>query len=291
MLTLISSLFKKENRNLLIFLAVGALIAFAVQTCNQNQKLQEQVEMERQEQARILHNWEASLDTVKQHIDEEGTLKGEISGYQLSQKELLDKYSEIFTSMEKFKKEWEKTPPKTIIETRYVITEKIKDFSISVDQDGQQGSIKFVYDTIFSSGNSRKIKGSLQYGLAYFNKSDSSYQKFSESPLYAKVNPFSPEMTLEQTMNLNTGLTKDPATGKIKIWATTDYPGVTFGDLRGADITDAKEIMSLSSKPRRAWGLGFSVGPGLMYNPRSKGITPGFYMGVGLNYTSKKLQF
>jgi hypothetical protein len=65
MLTLIASLFKKENRNLLIFLAVGALIAIAVQTCNQNQKLQEQVEIERQEQARILHNWEASLDTVK----------------------------------------------------------------------------------------------------------------------------------------------------------------------------------------------------------------------------------
>jgi hypothetical protein len=291
MLSILSFILKKENQKLLIFLAIGVFVAAFVQTCNQNQKLQEQVQFERQEQVRILHNWEASLDTIKQHRDKEGTLKGEISGYQLTQKELLEKYSEIFTSVEKFKEEWEKTPPKTIVETKYIVTEKIRDFNVSVNQDGQRGNIKFDYDTSFSSGNSRKIKGNLKYDLSYFSKKDSNYVKFLESPYYAKVNPFSTEMTLEQVMSLNTGLTRDPVTGKVKIWATTDYPGVTFGELKGADITSDKELMNLMGKPRRSWGLGFSLGPGLMYNPVSKNITPGFYIGMGLNYTSKKLQF
>lgn len=290
-ISFISSIFKRENLKLLLFGAIVVFLLIFFQTCNQNAKLKEQIKIEKAEQQRILNNWEASKDTLKQYIDQNGSLRGEIQGYALTQKELVGKYSELFSSVEKFKKEWQKTPPVTIVETKYIITEKIKDFQVSVNQNGKTGLVNFSSDTTFNAGNYRKISGKLPYSLSYFNKFDSSYVDFSSSLMYAKVNPFSPEVTLEQRMNLNTGINKDKQTGKLKIWVTTDYPGVTFSEIKGAEILEEGETAKLFQKPRKSWGLGFSVGPGLLYNPASRSLVPGIYVGVGLNFTPKKLQF
>jgi len=290
-LAFLTGLFKKENLKLLIFAAIAVFLFIFFQTCNNNQKLKEQIKAEKLEQQRIKNNWDASRDTLRQYVDKNGTLEGEISGYRLTQKELVTEYKDLFSSVEKFKKEWEKTPPKTIVETHYTTLETIKDFQVSTTQNGQSGTVKFSADTIFNKGNSRSIKGTFKYGLDYFNKSDSSLLPFVNSPLYAKVNPFSPELTIEQKMNLNTGINQDKQTGKLKIWVTTDYPGVTFTDIKGAEIFDSKETAKLLGKPRRSWGLGFNFGPSLQYNPSTKQISPGVSVGIGINFTPKKLQF
>lgn len=290
-LSLLGGLFKKENLKLLLFAAIAVFMIIFFQTCNQNSKLKEQIEIEKAEQRRILNNWDASRDTLRQFKDENGTLKGEIQGYALTQKELVNNYADLFSSVEKFKKEWQKTPPVTIVETKYVITEKIKDFQVSVNQNGKTGLVNFSSDTTFNQGNYRKISGKLPYSLSYFNKADSSYVDFSSSSMYAKVNPFSPEVFLEQRMNLNTGINKDKETGKLKIWVTTDYPGVSFSEIRGAEIKEEGETAKLFQKPRKTWGVGFSVGPGILYDPSNRNFVPGIYMGVGINFTPKKLQF
>ena len=103
-LAFLAGLFKKENLKLLIFAAIAVFLFIFFQTCNNNQKLKEQIKAEKLEQQRIQNNWDASRDTLRQTIDKNGTLEGEISGYKLTQKELVGKYADLFSSVEKFKK-------------------------------------------------------------------------------------------------------------------------------------------------------------------------------------------
>ena len=282
----VKKIFDPANFKYVLMIGSVIFLLMFLQTCNQNSKLKAQIATQQLEQQRISNNLAASKDTLKQVVMKNGTLVASISGYEITQKELANQYADLFSSMKDFKDQWSKTPPKSIVETRFTDTGSVKYFDFKNTQNGENGVLNFSSDSVFTNGNSRSVSGSLKYSLAYFNKKDSSLVKFPLSPLYAKVSPYQPDLFIKQSMNINTGINRDPKTGKSTIWVTTDYPGVVFTKVTGAEIIDP---ITAPVQPRRAWGLGVSFGPQLMYNKNGT-LTPGFGIGMGLNFTPKKLQ-
>ena len=114
-----------------------------------------------------------------------------------------------------------------------------------------------------------------------FNEVDSTYKLVAGNATLA----------FELGMNLNLGLFQDKKTKKIYIQADTDYPGVTFTKLDGASILDDPDNKKVLRQMRKPWGIGINVGYGLLVNPSSGTIGTGPYVGIGLSYTPKFLQW
>ena len=92
-------------------------------------------------------------------------------------------------------------------------------------------------------------------------------------------------------MNLNLSLFKDKETKVISIIAETDYPGLRFTDLRGANILENSDNKPVIRSMRKTMGVGLSLGYGAMYNINTKSIDTGPYIGVGVNWQPKFLQW
>jgi hypothetical protein len=70
---------------------------------------------------------------------------------------------------------------------------------------------------------------------------------------------------------------------------TTDYPNLTFSDINSFEITDNPETRKALKAARKEFGLGVQLGYGI--SGSSTGLSPGIYVGVGLHYSPKFLQF
>jgi hypothetical protein len=291
---LLKFLTDRKNWPLIGFIALVIFVLLFLKQCNDIQHLKGEVEAKDQEIKRQENNHLADMDTIQQSYDKKsGTLTATIRGYELTLDELNGKYSNLFGDINQLKKDWKNAKPTTIVENNYFITEKITNVdtkSTSVDSMGT-GSISFVADTVFSEGNSRKISGKVPYGITLYSKSDSVLLNYNKQNFFAKLNPGSTTLDFTQEMTIYTGLNRDKKTGETTVWAKTNYPGVTFKTLKGANIQDDEATKKALRDSRKAWGLGFSLGVGGVFNPVNMSVGPGVFMGVGLNYTPKKLQF
>ena len=90
-------------------------------------------------------------------------------------------------------------------------------------------------------------------------------------------------------MNLNLGLFQDQETKKVMIKADSDYPGIKFTSIEGASILDNPENKKALRSLRKSFGLGVNIGYGVSFNGNS--IQPGPYIGLGLSYQPKFLQW
>jgi len=282
-----------RNRNLIIITAVVIFAMLFLKQCNQISSLKGEIENKEKEIQRVERNRLAQLDTIRQYYNEEsGSLTATIKGYELTLDELNGKYSQIFGDMEDLKNLWKNNRPVTIVEKSYYITEKITgiDAINYIDSLGF-GNFSFSNDTIFSEGNSRSISGNFPYRISIFSKRDSSLLNYASQSFFAKIDPENYTLDFKQQMTIFTGLTRDKKTGQIDVWAKTNYPGVEFDVLKGASVQDDKATQEALVSARKEWGLGVSFGGGILYSPNTALIYPGAYIGVGLNYTPKKLQF
>ena len=107
--------------------------------------------------------------------------------------------------------------------------------------------------------------------------------------IYPKLTLGLGKFNLKQSMTINTGLYKDPETDKILIRVLTDYPGITFSRIVGADIMADPVSKKVARDFRKEFGLGLHVGYGL--NITNEKVKGGFNVSVGLNWTPKFLQF
>lgn len=215
-------------------------------------------------------------------------LTASIRGYELTVEELEGKYADLFAVM----KDWKGKPPITVVEKHFYVTEHIKSVDISstpVDSLGQ-GMITFADDTVFSVGNSRSVSGSFPYAIRLLDKSDSTILDYQEQPFFASLHPGKGEVDLKQEMTLYTGLNRDSKTGEVTTWVKTAYPGVTFKVLKGATIQDDEATRKALVSSRKTLGIGFSTGAGMVYTNNGT-VQPGIFLGVGLNFSPKKLQF
>jgi hypothetical protein len=266
-----------KNTRMLLLGGIVILILLLLQQCNAKQGLKDELEAQKQETQRISNNYEAAMDTIKQRKVDENTWRAEKSGYELTLEELETKYSDLLGD---FKVEKNK-PPKTIIKTEYIIKDSIRNVPIFVEMDSfGNTNLAFNDSTYHDSINYRFLSGRIPYKVV-FDPIDSLY----------KVVPDPGSFDLTLGMNLNLGLFQDKKTKKISIMADTDYPGVTFTRLDGASIMDDPANKKMIRSMRKPWGLGFNVGYGMVVNPGTGVISTGPYVGIGLSYTPKFLQW
>jgi len=264
-----------KNRNLIGAGIIVLLIILLMTTCGRVSALQGQVERERQETQRAINNWQASQDSVEMLTGENGELIGRIDGYVLTIDELNSQYDQL-----KQKYQIEKSKPPVVITN--TVTE-IKETTIYVNTTIKGDSTIAVGDSVqYSPTNFRYLTGEIPYTIdTALNRLETGKGIFQ----------------LEQSIALQTVLTREKKTGKIEIQVSTDYPGVTFSQIQGAVITDDRENRKVLKQARKEWGASVQVGFGAMLDVsqvnRNGVVRLGYgpYVGFGIHYSPKWAQW
>jgi hypothetical protein len=220
----------------------------------------EETEIAKSEAVRIDNNWKASLDTIQNYIDENGNAAAQIRALNLSLEELENEL--------KFEKG---KPPITVIKTETVIKEVIVEVPV------------IVLDTITGNFNSAlTFADKKEWGKSFRNIGGLVPYELNDSVITFG----DATIELEQNIFLSATLTRDNKTKELFVNLLTDYPGTTFNSAEGILIDQkSKAFKSLQYENRKTLGLGLQLGVGLS----GQQITP--YVGVGLNYTPKFLQW
>jgi hypothetical protein len=204
------------------------------------------------ETVREKNNAAALLDTVHNYKDKYGNNVGEIKGLTLTINEIKDSL--------KFEKS---KPPVTVIKWKT----KIIDHEVNVPVVLTDSTIK-----VKSEGTWGKSSRSLFVQVPY--KVDNNKLKTGDATI-----------DLTQNIWLSASLFKDDKTKEVFVQLKTDYPNVTFNNLKGILIENPNILNSSDGSGKKTLGIGFHIGGGY----GNGGWTP--YIGIGLNYTPKFLQF
>jgi hypothetical protein len=235
----------------MIILVVLAILLF--RQCEQTKKAE-------WETTRINNNWKVSQDTIRNYIDKNENSAAEIRALTLT----LDEAKESL--------DFEKgRPPVTVIKYETQIVEKITDVKVaSIDTIiGNYNSAAVIASEDSWGKSSRKIKGILPYSFAD-----------------GKTTFGNATIDLEQNIFLNATILRDKKTKEVFVNLSTDYPGTKFNSAQGIMIDQSSEgFRDLKLQNRKLMGLGLHIGVGIT----GTGIGP--YVGVGLNYTPKLLQW
>ena len=157
-----------KNTTLLLFILISILVALFFYQRNRTQKFKYQYKEEVKETNRIINNWDASLDTLKQIRNKNGVLSGEISGYQITLDEYKDKYDSVFSLYDYEKKK----PPKVIIQWKWKIVDLTEIPTVNQGDTLITFSDSLAFDE--AGENWRKISVQIPYTQIYKIKPDSS---------------------------------------------------------------------------------------------------------------------
>jgi hypothetical protein len=243
-----------KNLKILLYVGIAVLAILLFRQCEQTRKAES-------ETTRINNNWKAAQDTIRNYVDKNGNAAAEIRALTLT----LDEAKELI-DFEKSK------PPVTVISYETQIVEKLVEVPV-VTMDTVIG--KFSSAAIIASGaewgkSSRKIKTTLPYTFA-----DGSVQ-FGEATI-----------DLEQNIFLTASILQDKKTKEVFVNLSTDYPGTKFNSAQGIMIDQSSSgFKGIQRQSRKSLGIGLQIGVGMV-----GGLGPAPYVGVGLNYTPKILQW
>ncbi len=272
---IISWCLDKQNRQLILFVVILIASVLFLKECQKVSKLKTEIENGKIDNARIERNRLAETDSLKIEYDKKNKLyTTSKAAFELTKEELETKYKDLFDSktLNSLKDKNEKVI--SVTKENVIIKEHIVTNNVFVKDSILGGQFSFNSDTSFSLGNSRKVSGILNY------KKDSNI-----------ISSRNVILDISQQMEIYTGLNRNKKSGQVKIWAKTKYPGITFSVLEGASIEDDKLTKETIASFRKPWSLGASFGVGILYNTKQQNITPGIFMGIGVNYSPKKLQF
>ncbi len=281
-------LFDPNNKAVLRFIVIGALILIILMQRSCNSRLRNELELQEKETQRIQNNYDAEHDIIKQYKINDSTYRAERLGFQITLKELSTKYSDLTKGFEDFKK----MSPKVIIKETLLVKETIKEVPVTANIDSSgNGDFKFFSEINYPDNNYRKLSGYIPFSSRFFNKQDSSVVSYGNIPYTYVLNPGTGTFELEQTINLKVGLFQDPNTNKIKVAVNTSYPGITFTGLEGYEIMDESLIKNQMGSGTKPWGVGLNFGYGALLNLKTNQIYFGPQIGIGLHYTPKRLQW
>lgn len=226
------------------------------------------------ESTRKLNNYLASQDSIRVIESKSDGMLVETSGMDKTTKELENENKELYKSLnfERNKK------PKVVIETRYVY----RDTNIIVNSNNvfsnadSSGILSFKYNPKFTGENSLNITGDIPY-------------KISGSILGSPVNFGSYSLNIEQTVDIKTALYRDPKTSALYVRLYTEYPNITIKELNAINIIDDPETKKAMKMARKQFGVGVNFGYGMTFT--NIGYQPGVYLGVGISYSPRILQF
>ena len=229
------------------------------------------------------NNYLAGIDSVRKiskTVDlvlyEKSALERRVSELTKNEKELITKLGLISNG--------KGNTPKTVIQTVVQYVDTFRNITSNVVEDTSGGrTIVFMYEPKLLGNNKFSLAGKTPYTID-FKKNPNDTSEF-----LAKLNPGNTEVSISQNIDLVTGIYRDPKSKRLMTRVSTSYPNMTFSDINSFDITDNPDTRSIMKKARKEFGIGFTIGYGLVGSPT--GIKTGIMMGVGIHYTPKFLQF
>lgn len=229
------------------------------------------------------NNYLAARDSVRVIKEEIGKIIVEKSSYQKKVSQLEKDQIDLIKRLE-LKSNGKKTTPKTVVQ----IVTKYKDSIVNIpsevikDPNGSE-SIVFTHEPSLPGKNRLKISGKVPYQI------DLKRDSRDSTKYIANIIPRGTSLNIEQNIDIVTGIYQDPKSKRIMTRITTDYPNLRFNEINSFDITDNPETRKALKSARKEFGFGVNFGYGIIGN--SKGIDNGFYIGVGVHYSPRFLQF
>jgi len=257
---------------------LASIVALALLFLKQCQSTQDA----KKEAGRHFNNLLAERDSVRMLKSERGNILAEKSAFQL-------RYSELSKDQKELVKRLElegKRKPKTIIQTEIVFKDTSIVVPVLATQESGKTSLNFSYKPSLPGKNKLVIEGKLPYDI----KVDSTKNSQGNYVYSSSIIPQNVKLSMEQTIDLVTGLYTDPKTGRLYVRASTTFPGITFSDMQALDMIDDPATKKALKQARKSFGLGLSVGYGFTLAKDGTFVT-GPNVGFGLTYTPKFLQF
>jgi hypothetical protein len=228
------------------------------------------------------NNYLASLDSVRTIKNELGHIIQEKATYELKASELSEEQKDLIEQLG-LKNNGRGNTPNSVINMVTEIRDSVNVASTIVKDPNGDESINFVHNPQMPGNNKLKISGKTPYVInLQVDPADS-------TKYIASITPGLTSLLMEQNIDITTGIYRDPKTKRMMTRVSTTYPGLTFNDINSFDITDSPDTRKALKAARKEFGLGIQVGYGL--SGSNTGITPGFYIGAGIHYSPKFLQF
>lgn len=270
-----NNLFTALTSRAVLLMGIIVLALLFLKQCQSTQDAKKEAE-------RHFNNLLAERDTVRMLKSENGNILAEKSAFRLRYDELSKDQKELVKRLELEGKK----KPKTVIQTEIVYKDTSIVVPVLASQDSGQSSLNFSYKPTLPGKNKLSIGGKLPYSI----KVDSVIDANGKYKYISSVVPQNVNLSMEQTIDLVTGLYTDPKTGRLYVRASTTFPGITFSDMQALDMIDDPATKKALKQSRKAFGLGLSVGYGFTLS-KDGTFTTGPNIGFGLTYTPKFLQF
>jgi hypothetical protein len=264
------------NNRIIYLVGIGVLVLLLLKQCNETRDAKQEAE-------RNFNNMLAERDSVRVLKSKNGNMLAEKAAFKLKYDELSSEQKELIKRLELSGKK----KPGVVIQTDIVY----KDTSILVPvlatlKDGEP-VLNFKHNPTLPGKNKLLIEGLLPYLLITDTIQDSSSPNGIR--LSSRVEPGIAKLSMEQKIDLVTGLYTDPKTGRIFVRASTTFPGITFSDMQALDMVDDPATKKALRQARKPFGIGFSLGWGMTVG--KDGYNMGPNVGVGVTYTPTWLQF
>ena len=228
------------------------------------------------------NNYLASLDSVRTIKSDNGRLIQEKSAYELKASELSKSQKDLIHQLG-LKSSGRGNTPSSVINIVTEIRDSVKIASTIVKDTNGDESINFLHNPQMPGNNKLKITGKTPYTISLH------VDPLDSTKYIATILPGLTSLNLEQNIDITTGIYRDPKTKRMMTRVTTDYPGLTFNDINSFDITDNPDTRKALKAARKEFGLGVQIGYGI--SGSSAGLSPGFYIGFGVHYSPRFLQF
>ena len=254
---------------------------FLASQCKRNEDL-------KREKIKLEQNLSAANDSMRIYENRQGELVAEKSVWILTERELRDQNRELYDQV--------RSQSGTVISLNNVV------FGLRQDKSILQDSIKYLQSFAGEPQQISPTDWKMDWKLRY-DWDNINYDYF-EGHTNIRIDPVVGIDTLDFTVShLGTllddresriGLTfgEQVIDGKLNVYVTTKYPGLTPESLEGVfiDPNTNRYIQSLITK--RRWFTGFGVGPqlGLGIGPQLGSesndfkLKPAVYLGIGIQY-------
>lgn len=273
---ILDSVYKIVSNKLILIGIIVLLIFLSIRQCEKAGSLQAEARREH-------NNYLASQDSVRTIKKEKDHLIVEKSAMELKVSELSDEQKKLITKLG-LKDNGKSTTPSVVTEIQIVYVDRFINVPTKVekDKDGKE-SITFTHSPKMKGNNSLTISGKIPYTLDITKSPDVA------DLVFTKLNTGAAELDIKQNIEIITGIYRDPKTKRLMTRVSTEYPGIDFKDVNSFTILDTKENRDALKAARKPYGIGVNFGIGIAAN--QKGIGPGIYLGIGLQYSPKFLQF
>jgi len=222
---------------------------------------------------RNLNNYLAAGDSIRVLSTERDGLLLETSVFEKTTKELRKENADLFADLMFERSKPPKILIKTVIEYRDTSSGNTNN---SFSLPDSTGIVSFLYAPDLPGKNSLKISAEIPYLVNPGGQGD---------PLIFDRY----RISIAQTMDIRAGLYRDPKDKRLYYRFFTDFPNVTLSEAQIVNVTDDQETKKALRSARKEFGIGINVGYGLGFS--SSGYSIGPYVGFGLSYNPKFLQF